>query len=134
MKLIVQIPGINEAETLPIALAKPPCEVRGFDAVEWLIVDDGSRDNTVEVARAHGVDHVVSHPVNRGLVVGFMTGIEACLRLGADVIVNTNAGNQYFAADIPKSTTPILAHHADIVIGARAINSTEHLSRIKKRP
>ncbi len=133
MKLIIQIPCLNEAETLAIALAELPREVEGFDTVEWLIIDDGSTDNTVEVARQHGVDHVVSHPVNRGLAVGFMTGIEACLRLGADVIVNTDADNQYCGADIPKLTAPVLARQADIVIGSRPIDETEHFSWIKKK-
>jgi glycosyltransferase involved in cell wall biosynthesis len=133
MKLIIQIPCLNEAETLATALAELPRTVEGFDVVEWLIIDDGSTDNTAEVARQHGVDHVVRHPVNRGLAVGFMTGIEACLRLGADVIVNTDADNQYCGADIPKLTAPILAQQADIVVGARPIDSTEHFSWIKKK-
>lgn len=133
MKLIIQIPCLNEAETLAIALADLPREVEGFDEVEWLIIDDGSTDDTVEVARRNGVHHVVSHPVNRGLAVGFMTGLEAGLRLGADVIVNTDADNQYCGADIPKLTTPILAREADIVIGARPIDETEHFSWIKKK-
>ena len=133
MKLIIQIPCLNEAETLAIALADLPREVEGFDTVEWLIIDDGSTDDTAEVARENGVHHVVRHPVNRGLAVGFMTGIEACLRLGADVIVNTDADNQYCGADIPKLTAPILAHEADIVIGARPIDQTEHFSWIKKK-
>jgi glycosyltransferase involved in cell wall biosynthesis len=133
MKLIIQIPCLNEAETLAVALADLPRDVEGFDKVEWLIINDGSTDDTVNVARANGVDHVVSHPVNRGLAVGFMTGIEACLRLGADVIVNTDADNQYCGADIPKLAAPILASKADIVIGARPIDQTEHFSWIKKR-
>lgn len=133
MKLIIQIPCLNEAETLPIALADLPREVEGFDTVEWLIIDDGSTDNTADVARAHGVDHVVRHPVNRGLAVGFMSGLQACLRLGADVIVNTDADNQYCGADIPKLTAPVLAHQADIVIGARPINETDHFSWVKKK-
>jgi glycosyltransferase involved in cell wall biosynthesis len=133
MKLIIQIPCLNEADTLPIALADLPHVVDGFDEVEWLIVDDGSTDNTSEVARANGVHHVVRHGVNRGLAVGFMSGLEASLRLGADVIVNTDADNQYCGADIPKLTAPVLAHEADIVIGARPINETEHFSWVKKR-
>ena len=133
MKLIVQIPCLNESETLAIALADLPREVAGFDSVEWLIIDDGSSDGTAEVARRNGVDHVVRHPVNRGLAVGFMTGIEACLKLGADVIVNTDADNQYCAADIPKLVAPILNEEADIVIGARPIDDTEHFSWIKKK-
>jgi glycosyltransferase involved in cell wall biosynthesis len=133
MKLIIQIPCLNEAETLPIALADLPRQVEGFDSVEWLIIDDGSTDNTAEVARAHGVHHVVRHPANRGLAVGFMSGLQACLRLGADVIVNTDADNQYCGADIPKLTAPVLARQADIVIGARPIEQTEHFSWIKKK-
>lgn len=133
MKLIIQIPCLNEAETLAVALADLPREVEGFDKVEWLIIDDGSTDDTVGVARRNGVDHVASHPVNRGLAVGFMTGIEACLQLGADVIVNTDADNQYCGADIPKLTAPILSRQADIVIGARPIDQTEHFSWIKKK-
>lgn len=133
MKLIIQIPCLNEAKTLAITLAELPRAVEGFDQVEWLIIDDGSRDDTAKVARDHGVDHVVRHPVNRGLAAAFMTGIEASLRLGADVIVNTDADNQYCAADIPVLTAPVLAHEADITIGARPIAETEHFSWIKKR-
>jgi glycosyltransferase involved in cell wall biosynthesis len=133
MKLIIQIPCLNESETLAIALADLPREVAGFDTVEWLIIDDGSTDNTSEIARQNGVHHVVRHPVNRGLAVGFMSGLDACLRLGADVIVNTDADNQYCGADIPKLTAPVLAHEADIVIGARPIDETEHFSWIKKK-
>lgn len=133
VKLIIQIPCLNEAETLAVALADLPREVHGFDTVEWLIVDDGSTDNTAEIAKAHGVDHVVRHPVNRGLAVGFMTGIETCLRLGADVIVNTDADNQYCGADVGVLTAPILDQKADIVIGARPIEQTEHFSWSKKK-
>lgn len=133
MKLIIQIPCLNESETLAIALADLPREVEGFDTVEWLIIDDGSVDDTAQVARQNGVHHVVRHPVNRGLAVGFMTGLEACLRLGADVIVNTDADNQYCGADIPKLTAPLLAQDADIVIGARPIDETEHFSWVKKK-
>jgi glycosyltransferase involved in cell wall biosynthesis len=133
MKLIIQIPCLNESETLAIALADLPREVEGFDSVEWLIIDDGSTDNTAEVARQNGVHHVIRHPVNRGLAVGFMSGLDACLRLGADVIVNTDADNQYCGADIPKLTAPILAHEADIVIGARPIDDTAHFSWVKKK-
>ncbi|MDE2308070.1 MAG: glycosyltransferase family 2 protein [Xanthomonadaceae bacterium] len=133
MKLIIQIPCLNESQTLAIALAALPREVEGFDTVEWLVIDDGSTDDTAEVARRNGVHHVVRHPVNRGLAVSFRTGLEACLRLGADVIVNTDADNQYCGADIPRLTAPVLAHKADIVIGARPINETEHFSWLKKK-
>jgi glycosyltransferase involved in cell wall biosynthesis len=133
MKLIIQIPCLNEAATLAIAVEALPRQVEGFDAVEWLIVDDGSTDDTATLARELGVDHVVSHPMNRGLATAFMTGLGACLRLGADVIVNTDADNQYEASDIPKLTGPILAGEADMVIGARPIDETEHFSWIKKK-
>lgn len=132
MKLIIQIPCLNEADTLPIALKDLPREVPGFDTVEWLVIDDGSTDDTVRVARENGVDHVVRHTRNQGLARGFMTGLDACLRLGADVIVNTDADNQYNAADIPALTAPIVAGAADIVIGARPIEAIEHFSPIKK--
>lgn len=132
MKLIIQIPCLNEAQTLAIALAALPRQVEGFDAVEWLIIDDGSTDDTIAVAKANGVDHVVRHTRNQGLARGFMTGLDACLRLGADVIVNTDADNQYNADDIPALTAPILAHEADIVIGACPIETIEHFSPVKK--
>ena len=133
MKLIIQIPCLNEAGTLAIALDELPRQVEGFDTVEWLVVDDGSTDATAEVARQNGVDHVVRHPVNRGLAVAFMSGIEACLKLGADVIVNTDADNQYHGGDVPRLTAPVLAGEADIVIGARPIDDTAHFSWIKKK-
>lgn len=133
MKLVIQIPCLNEAQTLAIALRELPRSVDGFDSVEWLVVDDGSTDGTRELALKLGVDHVVRHPVNRGLAAAFMTGIDAALRLGADVIVNTDADNQYCAADIPKLAKPILEHQADMVIGARPIDETEHFSWIKKK-
>lgn len=132
MKLIIQIPCLNEAETLAITLAELPKTVPGFDIVEWLIIDDGSTDNTVEVAKQNGVHHVVSHAGNKGLATAFMTGLDACVRLGADVIVNTDADNQYNAADIPKLTQPILDNRAELVVGARPIDSIEHFSPIKK--
>jgi len=133
MKLIIQIPCLNEAQTLAIALATLPRALDGFDEVEWLVVDDGSTDGTAELARKLGVDHVIRHPVNRGLAAAFMTGIDTALRHGADVIVNTDADNQYEAADIPKLVRPILEHRADMVIGARPIAQTEHFSWIKKK-
>ncbi len=133
MKLIIQIPCLNEAATLGTALATLPRTVAGFDRVEWLVVDDGSTDSTAELARKLGVDHVVRHPVNRGLATAFMTGIDAALQHGADVIVNTDADNQYEASDIPLLLQPILEHRADMVIGARPIAQTEHFSWIKKQ-
>lgn len=132
MKLIIQIPCFNEAETLAIALAALPKQVPGFDNVEWLIIDDGSQDNTIEVASANGVHHIIRHPQNQGLARAFMTGIDACLQLGADVIVNTDADNQYNADDIPALTKPILEHRAEIVVGARPISTIQHFSPIKK--
>ena len=132
MKLIIQIPCYNEADTLAIALAALPRQVSGFDTVEWLIIDDGSTDDTVYIARKNGVDHVVSHTHNQGLARAFMTGLDACLRLDADVIVNTDADNQYNADDIPALTKPILEHRADIVVGARPIETIEHFSPVKK--
>ncbi|MDA3935571.1 MAG: glycosyltransferase family 2 protein [Actinomycetota bacterium] len=132
MKLIIQIPCLNEADTLAIALAELPRDVPGIDVVEWLIVDDGSTDATVDVARAAGVDHVVSHKSNLGLASAFKTGIDACLRLGADVIVNTDADNQYCAQDIPALVAPVVAGDADMVIGERPISGIDHFSPIKK--
>ena len=132
MKLIIQIPCYNEAETLGIALSALPREVAGFDSVEWLIIDDGSTDATVDVALAHGVDHIVRHPRNQGLARGFMNGLQACLAHGADVIVNTDADNQYQADDIPALTAPILSGKAEMVIGARPIEAIEHFSLTKK--
>jgi glycosyltransferase involved in cell wall biosynthesis len=131
-KLIIQIPCFNEAETLHIALGDLPSEVPGVDVVEWLVIDDGSTDGTADVARANGVDHVVSHTGNRGLAQAFKTGLVACLRLGADIIVNTDADNQYCAADIPRLVEPILEGRAAMVIGARPIRDIEHFSPIKK--
>lgn len=132
MKLIIQIPCYNEAGTLAIALAALPRSIDGIDVVEWLIIDDGSTDATVQVALDNGVDHVVRHTHNRGLAVGFMTGLDACLRLEADIIVNTDADNQYCADDIPALVAPILDGSAEIVVGARPIADIPHFSPIKK--
>ena len=132
MKLIIQIPCYNEEETLAIALAELPREIPGIDTVEWLIIDDGSVDETVRVARESGVDHVVQHTKNQGLARGFMTGIQACLERGADIIVNTDADNQYCADDIPKLVQPILDGEAEYVVGERPISQTSHFSPIKK--
>ena len=131
-KLVIQITCYNEEQALPVALAALPRNVEGFDKVEWLIVDDGSSDRTVEVARAHGVDHIVELGTHQGLARGFMAGIDATLRAGAAVIVNTDADNQYCADDIPKLLAPILRGEAQIVIGARPIGATEHFSPVKK--
>ncbi|WP_039030727.1 glycosyltransferase family 2 protein [Leclercia adecarboxylata] len=132
MKLIIQIPCFNEAETLAIALNALPRQVAGFDTVEWLIIDDGSTDDTVNVARQNGVDHIVKHAGNKGLAKAFMNGLDACLNLNADVIVNTDADNQYSADDIPLLVAPILEHRAEMVIGERPITTIEHFSPIKK--
>lgn len=132
MKLIIQIPCYNEEETLPLTLADLPREVPGFDTVEWLVIDDGSTDRTIEVARAHGVDHVVKLTNNKGLATGFQAGLDACLKLGADVIVNTDADNQYDGRDIPKLVAPILAGEADMVIGDRQVETIAHFSPLKK--
>jgi glycosyltransferase involved in cell wall biosynthesis len=133
MKLIVQIPCFDEQETLPETLAELPREIPGIDEVEWLVVDDGSGDRTVEVARENGVDHVVRLTNNKGLAAAFQAGLDACLKLGADVIVNTDADNQYVGADIPKLLEPILAGQADMVIGDRETDQIEHFSPLKKR-
>ena len=132
MKLIIQLPCFNEAETLAIALEELPRTVPGFDKVEWLVIDDGSQDETARVARECGVDHVVSHTRNQGLARAFMTGLDASLRQGADVIVNTDADNQYCARDIPALISPIILGRADIVVGARPITAIEHFSFVKK--
>ena len=132
MKLIIQIPCYNEADTLAAALAELPRRVRGFDVVEWLIVNDGSTDRTVEVAHRCGVDHVVSFKRNQGLARAYMAGLRASVDLGADVIVNTDADNQYHAGDIPALLAPILDGTADIVIGTRPISTIRHFSLLKK--
>jgi glycosyltransferase involved in cell wall biosynthesis len=132
MKVIIQIPCFNEAETLGIALDCLPRSLNGVNQVEWLVVDDGSKDRTAEMAREHGVDHVIRHTRNMGLAQTFMTGLNACLERGADIIVNTDADNQYNAGDIPALIAPILAGKADLVIGARPIQSIEHFSPVKK--
>jgi len=131
-KLIIQIPCYNEEASLPITLAALPREIAGVDVIEWLIIDDGSTDRTVEVARQFGVDHIVSFPHNQGLAKAFIAGLEACLRAGADVIVNTDADNQYCADDIPSLIEPILSGKAEIVIGARPISEIAHFSPTKK--
>jgi glycosyltransferase involved in cell wall biosynthesis len=131
-KLIIQIPCYNEERTLGITLSALPRQVPGVDQVEWLIINDGSRDRTVEVAKEFGVDHIVNFASNQGLARGFMAGLEACLRAGADIIVNTDADNQYCADDIPELIQPILQGQAEMVIGSRPIWDTKHFSVIKK--
>lgn len=133
MKLIIQIPCYNEAETLEIALNDLPKHIDGIDEIEYLIINDGSADNTVEVAKRWGVHHIVNLRRNKGLAYGFMAGIDACLRHGADIIVNTDADNQYVADDIELLVRPILEGRSDIVIGARPIDETEHFSPLKKK-
>ncbi|MDO4484320.1 MAG: glycosyltransferase family 2 protein [Clostridia bacterium] len=133
MKLIIQIPCYNEAETLTVALDALPKHIDGIDTIEYLIIDDGSKDNTVEVARNWGVNYIVSFRRNKGLAKGFMAGLDACLRNGADIIVNTDADNQYCGDDIEKLVRPILEGKSDIVIGERPIDQTEHFSPLKKK-
>ena len=132
MKLIIQIPCLNEEDQLPATLADLPRHVAGIDEVEWLVVDDGSTDRTVEVARAHGVDHIVKLTNNKGLASAFQAGLDASLKLGADVIVNTDADNQYSADAIPALVAPIVAGRADMVIGDRRVRDIEHFSPTKK--
>ena len=133
MKLIIQIPCYNEAETLEIALNALPKHIDGIDVIEYLIINDGSSDNTVEVAKNWGVNYVVNFRNNKGLARGFMAGIDACLRNGADIIVNTDADNQYNADDIEKLVQPILRKEAGMVIGERPIDDTEDFSPLKKK-
>jgi glycosyltransferase involved in cell wall biosynthesis len=132
MKLIVQIPCYNEEQTLPGTVADIPRRIEGIDCVEILIIDDGSTDGTVEVARRIGVDHIVRNKRNQGLARSFRNGLDACLRLGADIIVNTDGDNQYDGRDIPKLVEPILAGTADMVIGDRETAKVSHFSRAKK--
>ena len=133
MKLIIQIPCYNEAGTLEVALNALPKHIDGIDVIEYLIINDGSKDNTVEVARNWGVNYIVNFRNNKGLARGFMAGLDACLRNGADIIVNTDADNQYCADDIEKLIQPILRGEAGMVIGERPIDQTEHFSPLKKK-
>lgn len=133
MKLIIQIPCYNEAETLEITLNDLPKHIDGIDTIEYLIINDGSQDNTVQVAKNWGVHHVVNFNCNKGLAKGFIAGLDACCKLGADIIVNTDADNQYSGADIETIVRPILEGRADIVIGERPIDETEHFSPLKKK-
>src|SRR3954462_9592086 len=131
MKLIIQIPCFNEGGQLPATLSDLPRELPGVDEIEWLIIDDGSTDRTIDVARAHGVDHIVRLTNNKGLAAGFQAGLDASLKLGADVIVNTDADNQYCADDIPKLVAPILKGEADLVVGDREVEKIAHFSPLK---
>lgn len=133
MKLIIQIPCYNEEETLEIALNELPKKIEGIDTIEYLVINDGSLDNTVEVAKKWGVHHIVNFKRNKGLAKGFMAGIDACLKEGADIIVNTDADNQYCGKDIEKLVSPILNEKADIVVGERPIKDIKHFSPLKKR-
>ena len=132
MKLIIQIPCFNEEQQLPVTLANLPRRVDGFDVVEWLVIDDGSTDRTIEVAREHGVEHIVRLTNHKGLAAAFQAGIDAGLKLGADVIVNTDADNQYDGRDIPKLVEPIVRGSADMVVGDRQITTIQHFSGFKK--
>ena len=132
VKLIIQIPCYNEEQALPATLADLPRELPGIDAVEWLVIDDGSSDRTADVARANNVDHVIALPHHQGLAAAFMAGLEASVKAGANIIVNTDADNQYRAADIPKLIEPILDGRAEIVVGARPIDDIAHFSVLKK--
>jgi glycosyltransferase involved in cell wall biosynthesis len=132
MKLVIQIPCLNEEATLPRVLEQLPRHVEGFDSVEWLVIDDGSTDATVEAARNGGVEHIVRLTNNKGLAAAFQAGMDAGLKLGADVIVNTDADDQYPARDIPTLVAPILAGRADMVVGARDVQRIEHFSPTKK--
>lgn len=133
MKLMIQIPCYNEEETLPITFKQLPKHIEGIDTIEYLIINDGSQDHTVEVAKKLGVHHIIDMPNNRGLAKGFMAGIQACLSLGADIIVNTDGDNQYSGYDIKKLVQPILDGRAEIVIGDRETDSIEHFSPLKKK-
>ncbi len=132
-KLIIQIPCFNEATTLPATLRDLPRSMPGIDAIEYLVIDDGSRDDTAAVARANGVHHVVHFERNRGLAAAFVAGLEASLRAGADIIVNTDADNQYQAADIEQIVEPILARRAEVVVGDRGVAALSHFSWLKRR-
>jgi glycosyltransferase involved in cell wall biosynthesis len=133
LKLIIQIPCKDEQDYLPTTLADLPRELPGVDEIEWLVIDDGSKDRTVDVARANGVDHIVRLTNNKGLAAAFMAGMDASLKLGADIVVNTDADNQYKGSDIIKLIEPIMRGDADMVIGDRVVSQIEHFSPLKKR-
>ena len=132
MKLIIQIPCYNEEKSLPVTIDALPREISGVTSIEYLIINDGSQDKTVETARRCGVHHIVNMTKKSGLAAVFMAGLDACLQLGADIIVNTDADNQYCGADVENIIRPILEGRADIVIGERPIDNTEHFSWLKK--
>ena len=132
MKLIIQIPCLNEEATLPATFADLPRRVAGIDEIELLVIDDGSTDRTVAVARELGVDHIVRLTNNKGLAAGFQAGLDSCLKLGADVVVNTDADNQYRGEDVAKLVAPIVAGEADMVVGDRQVGQIEHFSGAKK--
>ncbi|MEO1222489.1 MAG: glycosyltransferase family 2 protein, partial [Pseudomonadota bacterium] len=132
MKLIIQIPCLNEAEVLPQTLAKLPRSLPGVDTIEYCVIDDGSSDNTSGVAQRWGVQHIVRHRGNRGLAEAFRSGIDKCLAEGADIIVNTDADGQYEGADIAKIVAPVVAGEADICIGDRSVGNNEHFGSGKR--
>ena len=132
MKLIIQIPCYNEAETLAITMAALPRKLKDFETIEYLIINDGSTDETVAVAKKNGATHIVNHIKNKGLAETFISGLQASIKQGADIIVNTDADNQYCAEDIALLVQPILEKKADIVIGTRPINNIKHFSFVKK--
>ena len=133
MKLIIQIPCYNEALTLPETLSHLPKKIDGIDQIEYLVVDDGSQDNTAEVAKEHGANHVIRLKKNQGLAGAFKAGLDACIRLGADIIVNTDADNQYVSADIAKLIEPILKQNAELVIGDRGVATEESFTPLKRK-
>ena len=132
MKLMIQIPCLNEEQTLPATLKDIPTQIEGIDSIEIVIIDDGCTDRTVEIAREHGVQHVLSFAANRGLGHAFAAGIDYCLQAGADIIVNTDGDNQYYGGDISKLVVPILEGRAELVIGDREPAKVKHFSFVKK--
>jgi glycosyltransferase involved in cell wall biosynthesis len=132
VKLIVQIPALNEEANIAEVIQHVPRQIAGIDVVEVLVIDDGSTDQTVAVAKAAGADHIISHTARRGLAYAYQTGIDNCLRLGADIIVNTDADHQYPGDEIPRLVAPILARTADMVVGDRQVQQLEHFSPLKK--